>query len=117
MEAVGAAASGIALGQLCIGIAKAVRLWHSIEDLPLDLQDAVDRLEALGPVLQGIIDKLSSCEEEYGELDLQLPTQHAKACGRDGYEASIQLTEDTEAELTESYEAEDEACVGGVAEG
>ncbi|KAK1961072.1 hypothetical protein LY78DRAFT_662429 [Colletotrichum sublineola] len=80
MEAIGAAASGIALGQLCVGIAKAVHLWHSIEDLPSDLNDAVDRLEAFGPVLQDVVEKLSICEEEYGEPELELPAQHVRAC-------------------------------------
>ncbi|KAK1598402.1 uncharacterized protein LY79DRAFT_287891 [Colletotrichum navitas] len=80
MEVIGAVASGIALGQLCIGISKAVRLWHSIEDLPLDLNDAVDRLEAFGPVLQDMVEKLSRCEEEYGESELELPAQHVRAC-------------------------------------
>ncbi|KZL85574.1 hypothetical protein CI238_04572, partial [Colletotrichum incanum] len=80
MEVLGAAASGIALGQLCIGIAKALHLWHSIEDLPSDLQDAIDRLETLNPILQDIIQKLSSYEEEYEESDLKLPAQHVRAC-------------------------------------
>ncbi|KAK1726841.1 uncharacterized protein BDZ83DRAFT_750560 [Colletotrichum acutatum] len=82
MEAIGAAASGIALGQLCIGISKAVHLWHSIEDLPVDIQDAVDRLEALGPVLEDMFTMISSSEEDYGGPDpsLQVPARHAKAC-------------------------------------
>lgn len=83
MEAIGAAASGIALGQLCIGISKAVHLWHSIEDLPVDIQDAVDRLEALGPVLEDMFTMISSSEgDDYGGPDpsLQVPARHAKAC-------------------------------------
>ncbi|KAI8281148.1 hypothetical protein K4K59_008338 [Colletotrichum sp. SAR11_240] len=75
MEAIGAAASGIALGQLCLGVVKAVRLWHEIEDIPSDLQDIVDRLEALGPVLQ---DLLRRCEDD-PDMDL-LSVQHARSC-------------------------------------
>ncbi|KAI3528911.1 hypothetical protein CSPX01_15908 [Colletotrichum filicis] len=82
MEAIGAAASGIALGQLCIGISKAVHLWHSIEDLPVDIQDAVDRLEAMGPVLEDMFTMISSSEDDYGGPDpsLQVPARHARAC-------------------------------------
>ncbi|GKT64885.1 ankyrin repeat-containing protein [Colletotrichum tofieldiae] len=118
MEVIGAAASGIALGQLCIGIAKALHLWHSIEDLPSDLQDAVERLEALNPVLQDIIQKLSSYEEEYEESGPKLPAQHVKACAVYAAKAhkavDEMLAEDTEAELAESDEEKDEACMGGV---
>ncbi|KAK2023781.1 hypothetical protein LX32DRAFT_697672 [Colletotrichum zoysiae] len=81
MEVLGAVSSGIAIGQLCAGIAKAIDLWHSIEDLPSDLNDVVDRLEAFGPVLQDMVGKLSRCEEEYGEPGLRLLAQHVRACG------------------------------------
>ncbi|WYZ44028.1 hypothetical protein EsH8_VII_000464 [Colletotrichum jinshuiense] len=90
MEVIGAAASGIALGQLCVGIAKAVNLWRSIEDLPSDLQDAVDRLDALGPVLQEIIARFEGDEDCPGS---RLPAQHATACAAYATKAQKALAE------------------------
>ncbi|KAF9876749.1 hypothetical protein CkaCkLH20_05595 [Colletotrichum karsti] len=69
----GHSASAIAFLQLGVSLAKLVQLWRELDDVPDDLQDALEQLELLQPMLNYI-----KCEFEQRPQLAALPS--AKQC-------------------------------------